>query len=151
MGHIPTSSRGIMAVLPPGGPRVASSLLEGGRKVKWSQGMRWEYFILVYYSQFPYRYENGFASLQWQIHSQPPYKRMDFHLAVANPFSPLLSRGREGHRGDWASLLSLPLNTNNIDCSIQEWIGACFPSAGYKHFVTFQWDSNPYHYIAGFA
>ena len=53
-----------------------------------SQGMRWEYFIIVYYSQFPNKDENWFASLQWQIHFHPPCKRIDFHL-IANPFSPL--------------------------------------------------------------
>ena len=37
--------------------------------------MRREYFIPVYYSQFPYRDENGFASLQWQIHSHPPLQK----------------------------------------------------------------------------
>ena len=70
--------------------------------------MRWGNFILVYYSQFPYRYENGFASLQWQIHSQPPYKRMDFHLAVANPFSPPLVK-REGGTQGTEHLFSLSL------------------------------------------
>ena len=95
-----------------GGPRVISSLLEGGRNAKRSEG--WGGSIASFILR-PISLQKESAFLQRQIYScPPPCKRMDFHLTVVNPILPLWAKGREAHweerqEGGYEPLFSLYL------------------------------------------